>query len=363
MRNSKLNKIGKAVLIGTAFLGLTLSACKKNKGGEEEVEFSKKELMENWADNWITPAYSDVDQKVGSLQTSYQTFLTSESTSDFEAVKNAWKEAFLSFQRIKLIDFGPAMNVGYQGALGTFPVDTAQIESNISAGTYDLNTFSNIGAVGFAALDYLLFRSNAQADLLSSNVRKQYVSDVISKMKSETNSVAQNWAAYRETFVSGTGTSSTDDFSELINAFCKDFELIKHGKVGIPIGKQSLGIPRPEYLEARYAKFGKESIVKNLEALRDLYMGKSLTGTDGKGLDDYLIALDKGDLNTTIQTRFSTLISQATNWNSDIENLMNSDVNQLDVFYNYITSSVVYLKTDMTSSLGILITYQDNDGD
>lgn len=353
----------KVAFLSVALLGLALSACKKEQGDEDAADFSKSELMENWADNWIIPAYADVHLKVNSLQTVFQTFQLSESSTDFALLQEAWKTAFLSFQRIKLIDFGPAMTVGYQGALGTFPVDTAQVEANISAGTYDLTTFSNIGAIGFSALDYLLFRPNALADIVASPARKQYVADVIAKMKSETQAVTQNWLLYRTTFVNGTGTSSTDDFSELINAFCKDFELIKHGKVGIPIGKQSLGILRPEYLEARYAKFGKESIVENLKALRDLYLGNSLFGATGKGLDDYLVALGKNDLNTTIQTRFSTLITAASGWNSDVENLMNTDYTTLDEFYNYITASVVYLKTDMTSSFGILITYQDNDGD
>jgi hypothetical protein len=31
--------------------------------------------------------------------------------------------------------------------------------------------------------------------------------------------------------------------------------------------------------------------------------------------------------------------------------------------YNEVRNMVVYLKTDMPSALGILITYQDNDGD
>jgi hypothetical protein len=42
---------------------------------------------------------------------------------------------------------------------------------------------------------------------------------------------------------------------------------------------------------------------------------------------------------------------------------MTNNVNDLDELYNLIAGNVVYLKTDMTSAFGVLITYQDSDGD
>ena len=42
---------------------------------------------------------------------------------------------------------------------------------------------------------------------------------------------------------------------------------------------------------------------------------------------------------------------------------MASNQSELDELYNLIQQQVVNLKTDMTSAFGVLITYQDNDGD
>ena len=49
-------------------------------------------------------------------------------------------------------------------------------------------------------------------------------------------------------------------------------------------------------------------------------------------------------------------------WASLEENITThaSDLNEL---YTLLQGQVVYLKTDMTSAFGVLITYQDNDGD
>ena len=46
-----------------------------------------------------------------------------------------------------------------------------------------------------------------------------------------------------------------------------------------------------------------------------------------------------------------------------LEQLMTSSPGTLENFYNYQQGSVIYMKTDMASAFGVLITYQDTDGD
>lgn len=338
------------------------TSCKENKP-EPDVTFEKKDITANLADNWIIPAYQQLEDRVGTLETKWTAFESGPSNTTLTEVQEAWKNAYLDFQRVKMFDFGPAMTVGLAGALGSFPTDTATIENNISNGSYDLETAANVTAIGFPALDYLFFRANALADLQVTN-RKAYVTAIITKMKSEVAQVVSGWSAYRSTFIDGTGTSSTSPFSLLVNAYCRDFELAKHTKVGIPLGKQSLGIQRLEFLEARYSKFGKELLVESLRSLREIFLGNKLDGTaTGTGFDDYLVALDKQSLAETITSRYNYLVSEPGNWTTDMESMMVQNTAAMDAYYNYIHGTVVYIKTDMTSAFGILITYQDNDGD
>lgn len=341
---------------------LSSASCKKNTGGEE-VHFEKKQLMENIADAWIYPAYQYFSQQMDSLNGSWNAFLSSSNQTELATVQNAWKKTYLAFQQVKFIDFGPAMDNGFVNALGTFPSDTSKIESNITIGSYNLETVENISAIGLPALDYLLFAPNSLINFQNQTNRKVYVTDLLNKMINETNYVVSNWNNYRSTFVAGTGTSSTSPFSLLTNAFVKDFELAKNAKIGIPFGKQSLGIQRLEYLETRYSGFGRELLIESLKTIKAIFMGSSYNGTTGVGFDDYLIALEKQSLATTIETRLDNLVSTATVWNFDLEEMMVSSTQEVDDYYTYMQNTVVYLKTDMTSSFGILITYQDNDGD
>lgn len=352
------------LLLTVAVSGLSAAGCKDKKGNTKE-DFKKEEIMTNLADNYIIPGYTDLQSRLSALSTAWNGFVPNPDQSGLETVRQKWQEAVISFHRVKLFDLGPAMTVGLASALGTFPADTTQIENNITSGSYNLATADNVDAIGFESLDFLLYGSDALNKLSTSVTRRNYVSDVIAKMVIEVGQVVTEWnGSYRATFIAGTGTSSTSPFSLLINAFCKDYELAKTAKLGIPIGMQSLGIQQPHYLEVRRSGIGKTLLLTNIQAVHDVFLGKSYSGaTNGKGFDDYLSALDKSTLSSTIDTRLTYLENQIALWNGSIESMMASAPSTLTDFYNYMHATVVYLKTDMASAFGVLITYQDNDGD
>jgi predicted lipoprotein len=177
-------------------------------------------------------------------------------------------------------------------------------------------------------------------------------------MKTEVTAVKTQWSSYRATFIASTGTETTSSFSELVNEFNRDYELAKNAKVGIPIGKQSLDIPLPEYFEARNSGFSFELLRASIVALRDVY-----TGGSGIGFDDYLLHLERSTLNNTITANFGGILAKIDSFSGTMESNLNGNWSELNDLYTLLQGQVVYLKTDMTSAFGVLITYQDNDGD
>lgn len=361
-----MKRVGAVILIVSA-ISVLFSQCKKEKEEEEpntDVAFDKAPIMSNLADNYIIPAYNDLQLKVNSLQSAWIDFNSNQTAAKLTVTKSALSEATISFHKVKIFDVGPAMSNGLMSAVGTFPADTTQIKANITNGTYTLTTAENIDAIGFDALDYLFYRNDALNLLQSTTACRQYVSDLISKMKSEVDYVVNGWTTYRATFVAGVGTSSTDPFAILVNAFCRDFELAKTLQLGFPIGTQTLDIQQPHYLEARRSGIGHQLLKVNIKAVHDVFRGMSYDGvTNGTGFDDYLDAIDRSTLASTINTRFDYMVSQPETWPGGIEATMSSNVQSLKDFYNYMQGTVVYMKTDMSSAFGVLITYQDNDGD
>lgn len=342
---------------------LLIIACKKKK--DENTEFDKGPIMVNMADNYIIPGYADLKTKLTALETAWNDFLGDKTQAKLDLAKQAWINSNIAFQHVKAFDFGPAMTANIAFTFGTFPCDTTQINSNIQTGGYDLNASQNLDAAGLDALDFLFYRPDALNRFQTTAGACTYVSDVVSKMKSEITAVVNGWSAYRSTFVNGTSNESTSPFALLVNNFCKDFELCKTTKIGFPIGNHTLGIQQPNYLEARRSGIGRILLIENIKASRAIFYGLDLSGnTNGIGFDDYLNALeDKASLSTTIASRFDYMYLTPQSWTETLEQLMISSPGTLENFYAYQQSSVINMKTDMASAFGVLITYQDTDGD
>ncbi|MBU3658905.1 MAG: hypothetical protein FGM14_03475 [Flavobacteriales bacterium] len=352
-----MNRIIFGFLVSCFFF---ITACDKDN---KKDEFDKAALLQNFADNIILPRYADFKTKIDSLESLFIAFQSNPTEAKFEDIKMHLKACYLSFQAVKTFDFGPAMNTGFKSTIGRFPSDTVQISSNINTGTYNLSTVTNAGAIGLSALDYLFFQTDAYLKLTTIASYNQYCLAIIQKMKTETDAVVSAWSTFKSTFIASTGNESTSMFSMLVNDFCQDWEEAKAAKLGIPLGKYSLGIQRPEYLEARYSGYSLEILEASLKNIAEIYSGIGTNGVDGIGFDDYLVALKKENLNSTIKTNFQAINNSFSQFNSTFETELTQNPTALENLFNTISEQVVFVKTDMTASFGILITYQDNDGD
>ncbi|MCR9171323.1 MAG: imelysin family protein [bacterium] len=352
MTFKRLSIIG---LLAVLTLGTAVS-CKPDP--EPTPDFDKASLLTNIADSQIIPALDDFDTKLGTLETDYLAFQANPNATTLETVRNSWKNAYISWQKVKIYDFGPVRDYALKGATGTFPTDTTKINNNIASGSYTLGTAANVDAIGLPSLDYLLYRNDALNTLTNNANAMQYGLDVVQKMKTEVAAVKSQWSSYRSTFIASTGTETTSSFSEFVNEFNRDYELAKNAKVGIPIGKQSLDIALPEYIEARYSGISFDLLEASIIALKNAY-----TGGAGVGFDDYLLHLERSELNNTINANFDGILAKIDTFNGTLEEETANNWSEMNDLYTLLQGQVVYLKTDMTSAFGVLITYQDNDGD
>lgn len=367
MRNKRL------LIIGALSFSLIFTACKKKKEEEEEPkdDFNKTELLTNMADKIIVPSYVSYKSSVDSLELATTTFISNKNNANLLALRTKFISAYLSFVTVSTFEFGPAENEVLRGGANTFPCDTLQINSNINAGTYDLNMASNFDAKGYPAIDYLLYgKVKTDQDILNdftidSNAVKRsgYLTALVSELKTKAGNVLNQWnATYKNTFISSNGSDIGSSVGLLVNQLNQDLEITKNYRVGIPAGKKTLGVLLPEKCEAYYSKSSLVLIKKHVETLEKIYLGYA-----GKGFDDYLGFLNAqyngGSLNVTITNQFVVV---KTKLNLIPETFDNSIVNNqasVDAAYTELQKLVVLLKADMPSALGIVITYQDTDGD
>jgi predicted lipoprotein len=358
---------------------LFFAACNKSDSPGTNVNgFDKTGMLTQYIDGIILPGYTGMQGQLIALQAASDSFLQNPTTTTQASLKTAYNDAHLQYERIAAFQFGPAENalldlyLNYSGGLdysfntsGTmtgFSVDTATIESNITSGSYTLTsaTRNSFYAQGFPALDYLYFAPNAIGKFSSNTAKRvKYVQDLVTRMKSLVDNVASGWTTYRSEFIANTQTNVGSPIGNIVNQLAYQLDLLKGPRIGWPLGKQSNGIVFAEKTEAYYSGHSATLAVELLSSLKNIYTG----GGSGKGLSDYLIALQHTQLNTDVIAQFDVAINAL---KAIPDPLSNSLVNQgatVDAAYKEIQKLVTVMKTDVASATGVQINYMDNDGD
>lgn len=346
--------------------GILFVSCDKEDDGGSKVDFDRKAMLTHWADNIIIPAVENQHTKFTELENAVQTFSGSPSEANLQLLKDEFKQAYLAFQRAKIFEFGPAADVSFRASANTFPVDTAQVKSNISSGSYNLSAASNIDAKGFPALDYLLYAK--EDELLQNSGYRTYVQEIAENLQDLAESIENDWDNYRSEFINASGTDIGSSLGMMVNSINKDYELIKNAKIGFPAGKKTLGQPYPHTAEAFFSGLSLELAIANIEAIHNLYLGKNFGGSGfGPSLDEYLqevqVETAGQPLNEAIDDQFREATQALENVPEPFSEAVVQHQQAVDDAYLAIQKNVVLLKTDMPSALGVLITYQDNDGD
>ena len=368
------------LLGGTALL---LGACDSGSdvNGEEppppEV-FDRPAMLANFGNNMMIPAYQALQTAVDALQEATDAFAANPSANTLEAAQQALKAARLAWQDANLFQFGPAESKVLRAALNTYPTDADLIEANVASGNYVLGSIANQAAGGFPTLDYLLhgMGSNPEETLAKyttdadAALRIAYVQDNVSFIKTNTDATVNDWLAtggnYIATFLSAdkAGVDVGSALGEVSNALILHYErFLRDGKIGIPAGVRSAGVPRPRSTEAFYGGYSLELAVANVKAIERLFLGIGLNGTNGIGLDENLQALNATDLSNDIKTTLTATITALEGLNDPLSTQIETDLDAVTAAFTTMQQLVVLLKADMASVLGITITFQDNDGD
>ncbi len=355
MKFLNLNKI-------LALLIMALFAFSCEQKDSDTVEDLDQSNFLNNTSYAIVSSYEKFNFAVNALHETIDSLTAKPLQQNLDLAQQQLKETWLLWQAVSMYDFGPAEDVALKSEINVYKTDTLQIESNIKSANYNLDQIAMKDAKGFPALDYLL---NANSDVstwtsLKTNTnRGDYLKAVSLEIKNKVNQVNSSWKTYQSKFLSASGTDVGSSTGMLVNALNQHFEkFFRDNKIGIPLGVRSSGIARPDFIEAVYGKYSIELVIANFNAMKLLYQG------DGAyGLDDYLIAVDAADLNNRILDQMEMISLKLNALSDPLADQIASNPTQVQEAYNEMQKLIVLWKVDMPSRMGVLITYQDNDGD
>jgi len=356
-------------------LGVIVYACDEsddNGGnlGNNNDDFNRALLLANVADNYIIPAYQDLNTDLNDLVTVKNTFIVTPNQINLDALRASWLKAYKTWQSVEMFNIGKAEEILYSFQMNIYPTNISDIENNISFGSYDLSNVNNNDAVGFPALDYMLYGvaadDSAILAIYTDDKYTKYLSDLVGQMQSLTNTVLTDWtSSYRDTFVASTENTATSALNKLVNDFIFYFEKgLRANKIGIPAGVFS-ATPLSDKVEALYNKeASKELVTIALQAVQDVFNGKAYsTAATGESFKSYLVSLGRNDLATLINTRFNGAKEKIQLLSANLKNQVETDNTKMTEAYDALQLAVVSLKVDMLQAFNVSVDYVDADGD
>lgn len=337
--------------------------------------YDRSAMLTQLADRMIIPGYDSTRTALSDMRADWERAEQDGTISDSEAetLRSQFQNVLRRWQGVVSFNFGPA-----EGDLGTltqelatFPCDTVLVERRISEGDTTTSNFRRDGR-GFSALDYLLFaRTTSQiAATLSGDDgsrRRSYLRAVLRRADNDLTAVANEWkSSYRTLFVNRNGTDAGSSVSLLLNELNKSFELLKNYKLGLPLGlRAGQQTAEPTKIEAFYSGLSFELLRLHFQSIREIWSGHLSDDAQITTFRDYLRSVVNGPRlvdETEVQiaridAAFLT-ISQ-----SRMDELIRSNPQALILLHTELQKLTRFIKSEMSSLLGISITYSSGDGD
>jgi uncharacterized protein len=349
-----------------------LAACNPS-GNNQTDDFDRRAMLQHYADNLIRSAYAALQQEVAALGATQTAFNAAPTAPNLTALRTAWQKAFIAWQSANAFNFGPAGEEGVRKGLveeiGTFPANREKIEQFVRDNDASFNNF-NRDTRGFLAIEYLLF-DGSEASVLSalqgSTNRRAYLNAAIGHLQQQVGNVVSAWATYRDPFVANNGTDVGSATALLYNEFVRSYESAKNFKTGLPLGKRpGQTKPEPQLVEAFYSGQSLAALKAHLAAIEKIYYGRTPSGQDGPGFKEYLDKVTGGpELVRATEAQWLAVQNalNAVPTDQPLSALMAQNHPAVEALHTELQKHTRFFKSDMSSLLGIAITFNSGDGD
>ncbi len=336
-----------------------------NGGG---FDYDVTTVLTDWVNEAIVPEITSAKTTTDHLVSAFETFETDQTLENFTALKEAYFNAYLSFQIIEKYNFDTAENISFSGFLNSYPVNSTQIDTYIASGTFSAETLESSvlqkDKQGFPALDYLfngLGTTETENFEALTTQHIDYISAVINRISSLTTEVSNSWdEEAKAAFISNTSSSLSGSMNIVFDRYVTNFERkIREAKVSIPAGVRSVET-QPSKIESLYgSELSKDLLQEAFEGFESFYLGAN----DSMSFSDLLQGIGRSDIDLKMKEYIATIFEKISAIDPDLKLQVETDALKLVEIHDAMQSLVGVLKTDIKSSLSLSIITQDNDGD
>ncbi|MEM6271680.1 MAG: imelysin family protein [Bacteroidota bacterium] len=357
-------------------LGATLlTACGGSPSNDpsELPEFDRKEFLRHYAEEIIQPAVGELSVQAAALKIAVDALVGQKSPEQLARAREAWDQTYRAWVRVSMLNFGPGGTEGRRRTLSeevaVFPVSTRGIENKIAAAEFVFDDAKR-NTRGFLAVEYLLFNPAASETLLEpfDANRATYLQKTVEHLVGQIERLRGAWEGeYAAAFIANDGTDAQSSTTQLFNEMVRNFEDLRDKKIGIPLGLiAGQSTPQPDLAESPHSGKSLDYLLLNYATVVDLWRGKKPNGEDGPGWEEYLRATEGGAaLMDTIDRQFAAIDAIVARIPEDrnLRELAQAREPSLVELHGASQTLTRYLKGDVSSLLGLAITFSTGDGD
>jgi predicted lipoprotein len=361
---------------------VVIVACSSKGNPDPEDNASRVAMLSNVGNNIIVPSFDALLVSSKTLAQAANDYAgDTKNEAKLTALQTAWTATAASWKIASLFKQGPIEDDFLLSGIYYTSTSYSAIEKAISqsGATIDDAYIENLGATvkGLPAIEYMVFSNDGNAALIGGYAgingakRIAYLKALCLNLQNQAAKVSSKWRAdgdnYLKTFTEADGRDINSSFGILANKMIDLVYTIKDERLGAPIGKRNNGTPQPGLVDASLSKKSLILLKAELKSVENAFTGKSLTGTDGAGIDDIL---DKAGaksgaelLSSKIKTQFATVYSKIDLITVPLDVAVTTQQTQVNAVYDEVKKLQVLMEVDMINNLGVLLTFSDNDGD
>lgn len=302
-----------------------------------------------------------------SLSQSTEKLRVAPGAAGIHAAREAWRAAALAWKRVHVFRSGPIVDTNALLRASFWPARPAAIDtllksdSALDAGVLDT---TGVDARGIYGLEYLLFdRENgvaapARVAGASGDRAREYAStcsaDVTKYAALAADALGKGGERFAPAF-SGAGQASVN---RLVSHLVESVEVIAENRLALLLWMNRIGRVKPADVEGFASGASKDLVVATLESARALYDG----GEGGAGLGALVEPVSPA-VDAKIHARFAGARGAILSLDGPLERAVKADSKKVEAAHKAVKALEIALKADLTSTLGVTLTFTSADGD
>jgi predicted lipoprotein len=363
-------------------LSIALMACSSKDNPDPSDDTERVAMLTNVGTNVIVPSFEALQTNAADLNAAAIAYAAdTKSEAKLKTLQYTWFNTALAWKTASVFTQGPIENDFLSSSIYFTTTNYTGIEKAISqpGGAITSDYIETLGAPlkGIPAIEYMVFNTAGDEAVIggytgiNGAARGTYLKALTENLMKQTDNVLAKWKPgqgdYLKTFIEADGRDINSSFGILANKIIDQIYTIKDERLGAPIGKRNNGTPQPDLVDGKVSGTSLPFLKAELQSVENAFLGKSLKGIDGKGIDDILdkSGAKSGDvlLSTKIKEQFATVKAKLELINSPLSTAVTNQKDLVNAAYDEVKKLQVMMEVDMINNLGVLLTFSDNDGD